>query len=265
MQRFLIAALLSSTVAFPAQAAVSTIKTSGYWAALYMTPDPKFNFYGCAVTSGIPRAGVLVQVGITNNDQMLRVSASKRNWNLPTNIRPQMTVTFDDGTNWTMPHNTFVPSSPGQTSGSGLALHVRPSSYALFVHEFTAGHTMTVSFSGNEPDWKLNLWGVTALWDTFMECAQGVAPQFAQALIAQQEGRGLPYGPNDVAPNPPAASTLPYGPADGGGNDDAQAPPQHFGPPPPPDNNGDGSFNHGGTPLRGPSHFPTTNINNAKW
>lgn len=262
MQRFLIAALLSSTVAFSAQAAVRTVKTSGYWSAIYMTPDPKFNFYGCAVTSGVPRTGVLVQVGITNDDQMLRVSASKRSWNLPTNIHPSMTVTFNDGTNWTMPHNTFVPSSPGQTSGSGLALHVRPSSYALFVHEFTAGHTMTVRFSGNEPDWKLDLWGVTALWDTFMECAQGVAPQFAQALIAEQEGRGLPYGPNDVAPN--SSATLPYGPADGGGNDDAQGPPQHYGPPSQPPDNGDGSFNHGGTPLAS-APLPTTKIYNAKW
>jgi len=237
MKRILTAALLCS-VALPAHAGMRTIKNAGYWSAVYMYPDGGHPFYSCSLVSRFPSTGAFVEVGVTNNDQVMRVAAGKTGWRLPSNVKPSVTVTFDDGANWTKPHNAFVPVFPGQTVGTGVALRVSPNSYAHFVHEFTAGHTMTVSFSGNEPPWTFNLWGVTALWDAFMSCAQGVAPQFAQTLIAQQQGNGYgygyggtaPYGPGDVPAPAPPQQTQPYGPADGGGG--GYGPPAAAAPPP---------------------------------
>lgn len=172
-----------------------TLANSGYWSAMQLAA-PVNGSPSCAIVSSVPADGRLVMVGVNSADQTLRMAFAKTSWEIPPSAKMTATVQIDGNPTWGGA-NGFT------TNSHGMSIYIRPQGYREFIHEITSGHTITVRFSGNEPPWTFDLWGTTAVWPAFMQCAESVAPSFVAALTL----------PPATQPYASAPTTQPYFPA----------------------------------------------------
>lgn len=175
------------------------LANSGYWSAAQLSAPPG-GFPSCSVDTISPADGRMLGISVNTGDQTLRLSFDKQSWQIPSSAYITATVQIDGYPAWSQPVGTGAVSYDSH----GMSMSVQPAVSREFVHEITSGSTITVRFTGNEPPWTFSLWGTTAVWGPFMQCAQNIAPQFVAALTPTQ-----PF----VAPQPYAAAPQPYVPA----------------------------------------------------
>lgn len=101
---------------------------------------------------------------------------SKPSWYVPSDVRVAARVWIDNWPPLQGPGGAF-PNLPNT-----IAIRVHPQYYRPLVGEMIDGWWGYVQFTGNEPPWKVSLFGVKAVWPEFEECARRINPAFVNML-----------------------------------------------------------------------------------
>jgi hypothetical protein len=157
--------LASVVCASPAFANVTA--TSGYWFT-------SANDNSCGVLTRFPD-GRGLGVGVVRNSGLYAL-VQKPSWYVPDRVRVAASIQVDGYPPLSGP-GMAVPEWPNT-----IAIPVQPRFYGALIHQVFVGWWATVRFTGNEPPWRVSLWGVKDSWPAFMQCAQRVSPVFVNQL-----------------------------------------------------------------------------------
>jgi hypothetical protein len=159
---------LSMTTA--AQAANHTIMFAGnYWRVTHIARN----------TGGIPMCSMQSQISLPNNAVgyvMIKWSTqfphpslqlSKTNWRFPSDMQVPFSIDLDNGRRQfvgvsrvnTNIKNTFIEVAIGADEGNGS-----------WLDDFASSGTMTIKFSGNEPQWTVKMAGSRDAAKSFRSC-----------------------------------------------------------------------------------------------
>jgi len=92
----------------------------------------------------------------------LTVRISKFGWDIPRNIHPQISFSFDNRNPWTANSNTVTPSM--------IEFTVTNDNIVNFMHEAQLANTMVITFTGSETPWYVGLSGLQDVSSHMINC-----------------------------------------------------------------------------------------------
>lgn len=147
-----------------ARATITTLSTSGSWMAYAATAtDNNLPICGVMTTGSEGRSLILKFV---QGDTRLVLTMLKTSWQIPDHTKLPVSMTVGNNTPW-----TSVTEGSGQTVEIGIPTD----QVSILEHELRTSSSMSVSFtSGNEPDWKSDLTGISAELNDMRQCIQSM-------------------------------------------------------------------------------------------
>jgi hypothetical protein len=116
-----------------------------------------------------------IGIGLARNSGLLAL-VEKPSWAMTSGANVAASVQIDNYAPLSGP-GTVAPQFP-----SAIGIPVAPQNYNALIREMLDGWWATVHFSGNEPPWRVSLWGVRSAWPSFVQCARRVSPMFVNQL-----------------------------------------------------------------------------------
>jgi hypothetical protein len=191
-----------------AHAEMKVVSRAGVWTVSAGTADIGRPMCSMTTTSGI--RSVYVKWMLTG----FFVHLGKDNWKVPAGVEMPLSLRFDQDA-------PFKGTAKGHFRRPKLIeLNIDAADTRRFIDEFGGGDRMTVTFSGNEPEWVLRMDGSDTVATKFAECIAAVNKKYGgratQPFDTPQSDASpsQPWLPSPqkpaTPPSPKKVPTVPY-------------------------------------------------------